>query len=359
MIRHTGKMTGVQNFRSVFERVSAAEHDPRMTWKRNVLNAFGNVIPNFYHPPGRVLFPCGHTVGHIAPLHVRHLYKIPSPAKLKSDIDFLVQKYRPLQFSELERIGRFPEKKGPPTYFVLSFDDGMREVYDVIAPILREKGIPAIFFLNSATIDNKELMWRHKASLLIDRSQQEPARVPPQLSRYPGNTVGEKLLAVRFADKAILDEIAAFYEVDFNEYLRRNQPYLTTEQVLELASSGFEFGAHSASHPCFSEISVENQKEEILRSVSFIRALALPCRYFAFPFHDHEVTTGVFSYMRELELLLSFGTSDSRLDSVPFSFQRFALDAENSDLTLPEILNQLSAKSFMRRLTRTEVIHRN
>jgi peptidoglycan/xylan/chitin deacetylase (PgdA/CDA1 family) len=359
MIRHTEKMTGVQNFHSVLERVSAAEHDAPMTWKRNVLNAFGNLIPNFYHPPGGVLFPCGHAVGHIAPLHVRHLYKIPSPAKLKSDIDFLMQKCQPLRLSELERIGHLPEKKGPPTYFVLSFDDGMREVYDEIAPILREKGIPAIFFLNSATIDNKELMWRHKVSLLIDRGQQEPARVPPQLSRYPGNTVGEKLLAVRFADKAILDEIAAFYELDFKEYLRRNQPYLTAEQVLELASSGFEFGAHSASHPCFSEISIENQKEEISRSVRFIRALGLPCRYFAFPFHDHEVTTGVFNYMRELDLLLSFGTSDSRLDSVPFSLQRFALDAENSDWTLPEILTQLSAKSFVRRLTRTEVIHRN
>jgi peptidoglycan/xylan/chitin deacetylase (PgdA/CDA1 family) len=330
-----------------------------MTWKRAILNVCGNSIADFYRPPAGILFPCGHTVGQIAPLHVRHLYKIPSPTKFKSDIDSLAKRYQPLQLSELERIGRSPEKKASARYFVLSFDDGMREVYDVIAPILREKGIPAIFFLNSTTIDNQQLMWRHKVSLLIDRTQQEPARVPPQLSIYPGNTVGEKLLAVRFADKAILDEIAAFYELDFNEYLRRSQPYLTTEQVLELASSGFEFGAHSASHPCFCEISVENQKEEISRSVRFIRALGLPCRYFAFPFHDHEVTTRVFSYMRELELLLSFGTSDSRLDSVPFSFQRFALDAENSDSTLPEILNQLSAKSFVRRLTRTEVIHRN
>src|ERR1700736_3788687 len=139
----------------------------------------------------------------------------------------------------------------------------MREVYDVIAPILREKGIPAIFFLNSTTIDNKQLMWRHKVSLLIGRAQQMRERVPPQLRMFPGKSVPAKLLSIRFADAHILNEIAAFLDVDFDEYLRSAQPYLTTQQILELDGYGFEFGAHSARHPYFTEIPVEDQKEEI------------------------------------------------------------------------------------------------
>jgi peptidoglycan/xylan/chitin deacetylase (PgdA/CDA1 family) len=330
-----------------------------MAWKRSVLSVCGSLITDFYRPPAGVLLPCGHIVSDLVPLHVKNLFRIPSPSKLKSDIDFLARHYRPLAPSELEQLSDNYKDKRPAKYFVLSFDDGMREVYDIIAPILRVKGIPAVFFLNSTTIDNKQLMWRHQVSLLVERAQRERERVPPPLKAHQGRTISEKLLSLRFADKSILDEIAEFYEFDSSEYLRSRQPYLTTDQILELARQGFEFGAHSASHPCFNDLSIENQKKEISESVRFVRALGLPCRYFAFPFHDNGVPVSVFKYMRELGLVLSFGTSDARIDCVPFSLQRFALDAENSALAVPDILDQLSAKSLALRMSRTEVIRRN
>jgi peptidoglycan/xylan/chitin deacetylase (PgdA/CDA1 family) len=329
------------------------------TWKRSVLNVCGSLMADPYRPLAGVLLPSGHIVSDSAPLHVRHVLRIPSFTKFKADLEFLLRHYQPLQLSELERIGHCHEAKRPARYFVLSFDDGMREVHDVIAPFLLEKGLPAIFFLNSTTIDNKQLMWRHKVSLLIARAQQEPQRVPPQLATYPGKSVSAKLLSLRFVDAGILDEVAAFFEVDFEEYLRSHLPYMTTEQVLKLAGDGFEFGSHSASHPCFNEISVEDQRQEIFQSVHFIRSLGLPCRYFAFPFHDQGVRACIFDYMRQLGLALSFGSSDARVDSVPFSLQRFGLDAENTDLSIPDLLYQLSAKSLAFRLSRAEVIRRN
>jgi len=278
--------------------------------------------------------------------------------KFKSDIDFLCRRYRALQLSDLEGIAQYRDKR-PARFFVLSFDDGMREVYEIIAPILREKGIPALFFLNSSTIDNKQLMWRHKVSLLIERSQRRPGQIPSALSVRPGESLCAKLKALRFADDHILDDVARFFEVDFDEYLSSAKPYLTTGQVLELARDGFEFGAHSGTHPYFNELPVENQKDQIARSVQFIRALGLPCRYFAFPFHDNGVPASVFKYMIDLGLVLSFGTSEARVDSIGFSFQRFGLDAENASLTLEHLMSQLSAKSFARRLCGREIIRRN
>ena len=50
----------------------------------------------------------------------------------------------------------------------LSFDDGLREVYTIIAPILKERGLPATFFITTDFIDNKKLFYRNKASLLIE-----------------------------------------------------------------------------------------------------------------------------------------------------------------------------------------------
>src|SRR5262249_2744570 len=149
-------------------------------------------------------------------------------------------------------------------------------------------------------------------------------------------------------DEPVLDDMARLLEVDFAEYVRNFRPYLTSAQILELARTGFEFGAHSESHPYFNEITLEDQKEQIFKSVNFIRALGLSCRCFAFPFHDKGIATSVFRYMKDLDLLLSFGTSEARLDPIAFSFQRFALDAENSKSNLESLLRQLSVKSFLR-----------
>ena len=322
------------------------------------MNLCSKLMPDLYHPPAGVLFPYAHIVGDVAPAHVRHLYGIPKISKFKSDIDFLLRRYRALQLSELEGIGRLAHN--PPTHsFILSFDDGMREVYDVIAPILREKGVPAVFFLNAATIDNKQLMWRHKVSLLVERSRQDPGRIPPGLNLRPGESLYTKLVASRFADEHILDDVAKFFELDFDDYLNSAQPYLTTSQVLELARDGFEFGAHSANHPYFDELPVEHQKEQISQSVQFIRALGLPCRCFAFPFNDRGVPASVYRYMTDLDLLLSFGTSEARVDSIGFSFQRFALDAHNTDYSLEDLMKQLSLRSVAYRFCGTEIIERN
>jgi len=317
-------------------------------------------MPDLYRPPASVLFPFAHVITDDPPAHVKHLFAVPNIARFKSDLDFLCRQFRPLQIAELEQLPRLRDNKALARAFILSFDDGMREIYDIIAPILRDKGIPAIFFLNSATIDNKRLMWRHKVSLLIDRSKRQPGRIPPQIKLRPGESLPAKLKMLRFADDSILDEVARFFELDFEDYLRRCEPYLTTSQVLELSGAGFEFGSHSDSHPYFCELAVEDQKKQISASVDFIRRLGLPCRYFAFPFHDNGIPTCVFRYMADLGLILSFGTNEARVDPVAFSFQRFSIDARGgANPSIHGILKELSLKSLVRRLSRTEFIRRN
>lgn len=328
-------------------------------WKHALLKACSGWIPDVYRPPAGVLFPYAHIVSDVSPLHVKHLYEIPSVARFKTNLDFLCRRYEPLELKDLGKIPSLRKNKGPARYFLLSFDDGMREVYDIIAPILREKGMPAVFFLNSATIDNKQLMWRHKISLLIERSTQHPARIPPQLRLQPGETTAAKLKRLRFADEPILDEAARFLELDFDGYLRDAKPYLTTDQVIKLARDGFEFGAHGHSHTPFNEITVEDQKQQVRKNVDFLQQLGLPCRCFAFPFNDSGVPTSIFRYMTDLNLVLSFGTSEGRVDSIDFSFQRFALDGANSRSGVQKLLKELSLRSIAYRFCGTEIIQRN
>lgn len=324
-----------------------------------VLRPRRGLVLDLYRPASGVLFPNAHVVADSAPPHVRHLYAVPSIAKFQADLEFLCRNYRPLAMSELEELPRRRGSMASARAFVLTFDDGAREVYDVIAPILRAKGVPAIFFLNSATVDNRQLMWRNKLSLLVEQCYQQPDRIPPQLGLQPGESLPERLLGLRSADDPAIDELARFFEVDFDDYLRQAQPYLTSDQVKELARDGFEIGAHSHSHPFFQELTVEQQKHEIATSVQFVRALGVPCRCFAFPFDDGGVPATAFEYQTELGVALSFGTSPTRRDSVPFSFHRFQIDGDNAHVGIPEILRGLSGRSLARRLSRTELIRRN
>ena len=83
-----------------------------------------------------MLFPCGQAVADTAPIHVRHLSPVPTPEKFASDLDFLCRSLCRLDLCELEKL--LPEQlaNSPPNSFMVSFDDSLREDYEVIAPIL-------------------------------------------------------------------------------------------------------------------------------------------------------------------------------------------------------------------------------
>ena len=77
-----------------------------------------------------------------------------------------VIKYKPITTFELKKF--ITENSAlPKNAFLLSFDDGLKEVFTTIAPILLKKGVPASFFINPCFIDNNELFYRYKISLLI------------------------------------------------------------------------------------------------------------------------------------------------------------------------------------------------
>lgn len=56
---------------------------------------------------------------------------------------------------------RLPEKS-----IVITFDDGLKEQFDIARPILERMGIPAIYFINPANIEKEEVSTVHQIHLL-------------------------------------------------------------------------------------------------------------------------------------------------------------------------------------------------
>jgi peptidoglycan/xylan/chitin deacetylase (PgdA/CDA1 family) len=248
--------------------------------------------------------------------HISNLYKYKQTKQFVDDLEFLLKHYLPTRLSDVIdwTNGKYSL---PHSCFLLTFDDGFKEISDVIAPILLEKGIPATFFISSAFLDNRELCYQHKTSLLVERilggisaaTEREIKRIMLSAS-ISFSAVCEGLLRVNYKRKDVLDRIADVLQIDFQEYLREKRPYLSSCQVLELIDKGFAIGAHSIDHPYYSEISLQEQMEQTIVSVKQIREkFCLGYGAFAFPHNDTGVSSEFFKRVEETGLVdITFGT---------------------------------------------------
>ena len=107
-----------------------------------------------------VFLPFYHVVSDSKLPHVLN-YPYRNTHQFIRELDYLLTHFNPVSLEDLLS----KENIGKPV-FHLSFDDGLKECTEVIAPLLVNKGIPATFFINSGFVDNKTLFHRYKASLI-------------------------------------------------------------------------------------------------------------------------------------------------------------------------------------------------
>jgi peptidoglycan/xylan/chitin deacetylase (PgdA/CDA1 family) len=67
--------------------------------------------------------------------------------------------------------------------------------------------------------------------------------------------------------------------------------YLTTGQVFAMQNSGHEIAAHTRTHPHLSTLTVAQQQDEILGSLSDLKALGFNPVSFAYPYGDYNDST--------------------------------------------------------------------
>lgn len=279
------------------------------------------------------MVPYYHIVSDEGLLHIKHLYKHKNKMQFKGDLDFLLSNFCPIDLKDLldciKRGNPFPQHS-----ILLTFDDGFREMHDVVAPILLKKGISATFFLNSDFIDNRNLCYQHKASILVESLQGvsfssiRKIRELLKLNELECNDIRIKLLSMAYQEREVMDEIAQIIGMDFNDYLSKNKPYLTTEQIRKLLRDGFYVGAHSIDHPDYSSLSLGDQLRQTEESLRYIRKqFYLDYGAFAFPHSDSYVSKEFYEEIYRRGLLdISFGGAGIVLDTFKNNIQRFSLE---------------------------------
>ena len=281
-----------------------------------------------------LLLPYYHLVSDKPAPHAGPLYRFKSVAEFKRDLDFLLAHFQPIGLDDL--LNHLREHRPlPPRAFLLSFDDGFREMAEVVAPILKAKGVSAAFFLNPAFIDNRELCLHQKAALLLGKLEDSSsASLAEKIKRLfqengiTGNNVVSTLKRIRYADRAVLDQAAALCNLHFDVFLKEQKPYLTSDQIRALLRDGFTIGAHSMDHPFYGDLPLEEQLRQTRESVNFLQdKFGVSQRAFAFPHSDSQVSRAFFERaFGDGTLQISFGTGGLLRDTWPGHFQRFSME---------------------------------
>ncbi len=276
-----------------------------------------------------VIFPFYHAVSDSSLTHIHHLYHPKTTKQFISDLDFLLKHYCPMDINEVISLRDSNKKRSKPGFF-LSFDDGLKEFYEIIAPILLKKGIPAACFLNSGFVDNKDLFYRYKVSLLCDyflkgNKDYDHPKVTDWVKNHQNNRPEKILLSLSYQKKEEIDTLASLVGLDFKSYLAVQKPYMTTEQIQELSRQGFYFGAHSLDHPMYANISTSEQIRQTEISLQWLREnLDQKCSIFAFPFSDFNVKSYFYKHFEDVDLI--FGTAGLKDTVVKNHFQRIPME---------------------------------
>ena len=310
--------------------------------------------------PTSLYLPYHHLVSNEKVAHIVHLYPFKNEQQFIKDLDYLLKHFSPIEVSEV--LNCINENRPfPKNSFLITFDDGLREINDVVAPILERKGVPAIFFINSAFIDNKKLFYRFKISLLIDEllkneSQKDKIEFYAQTLNCGAGSVKSiiiKLKNIQQIDENILDLLASQIGFSFTNYLDTVQPFLSSLQIRSLLDKGFYIGGHSVSHPYYPSLTLDQQIKETIDSLhSLDENFNLKNKLFAFPHSDKEITQSYFDRINVNDVELFFGIQNQKIENYNTVLQRF--NAER-----PEVPLEKQIKSVMFYNWVMEIVGRN
>ena len=183
---------------------------------------------------------------------------------------------------------------------LLTFDDGMLNHFDVVMPILRHQGVPALFFICRRNTEPGRYLWFtylyaidrwfpwNEFIFRGDRMDMTPAKRAGTMAR-----LRRTLLSLRPHPEAMyaaieqeLPILADFVESDV---IADCYAGISVDQIKSAASDSlFSLGAHTVDHPYLTLCDPEERRRQISDSKTWLETLTgTRCEAFAYPAGDY------------------------------------------------------------------------
>jgi peptidoglycan/xylan/chitin deacetylase (PgdA/CDA1 family) len=178
----------------------------------------------------------------------------------------------------------------PPRPLLVTFDDGYRDNFEHARPALRERGLPAVFFVTTGFLDGGRPLYWDRLARGFHRTRRSSLPLADGELRWEGP--GERAAALHdvirrlkelpeddkeTAVETILESLGA------DEDAARPPLSMDWSQVRELARDGAAIGGHTHSHPILSRLPLERAQAEIRTCLDRVESeLGQPARSFAY-----------------------------------------------------------------------------
>ena len=301
--------------------------------------------------------PVYHTVSNYHLPHLKHIINYKNEQEFEQDLDQLSQHFQFVNWDEFKEFinGNFKPKK---KIALLTFDDGLSEFHDVVVPILERKGIYAINFINPKFIGNTDLMYRCKASILMERVLKSDERELHVFKDVLPNDNFKKLLIdklnkIKYEERNKLDLLEKSFKGGYRDYLIDYQPYMTLDQLKSVTAKGFGISSHGFDHPLYHELTLEEQMKNSIQSHYFLKKFHFIEESFAFPFTDFGVKREFFEEIFSInDLFCSFGSAGLKVDSFAKNIQRIPMEkGKDANQILKEEIAYFNLKKIVNKNT--------
>ena len=204
-----------------------------------------------------------------------------TPRKFEAALAFLTKYYTPIGLKEV-----LTDADGltlPARAVLVTFDDAYASVVEVAAPLCQKYGVPAVFFVNAAFLDNHRLAPDNLVCYVANVHGMETVNAAaralrgtemPEL-RSLTEVFASFLPSLTLAEREVfLAELPRLAGIAERRLAEETALYLTTKQLGTLASFNFEIGNHTYTHVHCRSLLPNEFRQEIDRNKAELESLS-------------------------------------------------------------------------------------
>jgi peptidoglycan/xylan/chitin deacetylase (PgdA/CDA1 family) len=231
-----------------------------------------------------------------------------APRKFEAALRFLTRHYTPVRLQDV--LTDYDGRGLPPRAVLVTFDDAYASVAESAAPLCRQFGVPAVFFVNAAFLDNQRLapdnLVCYVANVFGMKTIHAAARAVPGAGTSELHSLSEVFTrffpSISLAEREVfLDTLRQLAGISDSRMADEAHLYLTTKQLCDLASFDFEIGNHTYTHVHCRSLSRKEFGSQVDRNKAELEAISgTKVRSFSQPYgSSKDLTHELADHLRE------------------------------------------------------------
>ena len=152
-----------------------------------------------------------------------------------------------------------------PNEIALTFDDGLRNNFTVVYPVLRQLQVPATFFVCPELIGSRRWLWNHEARCRLQTLDPE-ALADLRRTLLAANPSAEGIVewmkTLKLQQRRRLEELIRVATPNFRPAPSQSQAYDTMDwdELAALDPALITIGSHTLTHPILTTLAAEEKK---------------------------------------------------------------------------------------------------